>query len=63
MSNLEEGAVSARVTDILRILAIRDLHPTKKQLSRVAACTDLATLNRWFDRSLVAANAAEVFRD
>lgn len=60
---MEQGAASAKVTSILKVLAVRDLHPTKKQLALVAACTDLATLDRWFDRSLVAAHAAEVFRD
>ena len=60
---LEQGAVRAKVTDIMKVLAVRDLHPTKKQLARVAACSDLATLDRWFDRSLTAANAAEVFAD
>jgi hypothetical protein len=60
---IEQGAIAAKVTVILKVLAVRDLHPTKKQLSQVAACTDVAVLDRWFDRSLVAANAAEVFRD
>lgn len=60
---IEKGAASAKITSILKVLAVRDLHPTKKQLGLVAACTDLATLDRWFDRSLVAVNAAEVFRD
>jgi hypothetical protein len=58
-----KGAVSAKVTAIMKVLSVRDLHPTKKQLSQLAACTDLATLDRWFDRSLTAASAAEVFKD
>jgi hypothetical protein len=60
---IAETAVGTKMSDLLKVLAARDLHPTKKQLSRVAACTDLATLERWFDRSLTAANAAEVFAD
>jgi hypothetical protein len=59
----EQGAVSAKRTDILQVLGVRDLHPTKKQLARVAACTDLLTLDRWFARSLAATTAAEVFAD
>jgi hypothetical protein len=59
----ELGAVSAKIADILKVLGARDLHPTKKQLAQVAACADLATLDRWFDRSLTAATAAEVFGD
>jgi hypothetical protein len=58
-----KGAVSAKITNIMKVLSVRDLHPTKKQLSQLAACTDLATLDRWFDRSLIAASAAEVFKD
>jgi hypothetical protein len=58
-----KGAVQAKITAIMKVLAVRDLHPTKKQLARVAECTDPATLDRWFDRSLIAANAAEAFAD
>jgi hypothetical protein len=58
-----EGAVGAKITDIMEVLSVRDLHPTKKQLSRLAGCTDLAILDRWFKRSLAAASAAEVFKD
>jgi len=58
-----QGAASAKVSYILKALAARDLHPTKKQLSRVAECTDVATLDRWFDRCMTAATAAEVFKD
>jgi hypothetical protein len=58
-----QGAASAKVTYILKALAARDLHPTKKQLKQVAECADLATLDRWFDRCMTAASAAEVFAD
>jgi hypothetical protein len=40
-----QGVVSAKVTALMKVLAVRDLHPTKKQLARVAACTDAATLD------------------
>ena len=59
----QRSAVSARITFIMKVLGSRDLHPTKKQLSRLAECTDLTTLDRWVDRSLTAASAAEVFKD
>ena len=58
-----KGAVDTKMMDILKVLGARDLHPAKKHLARVAACTDLATLNLWFDRSLTAATAAKVFAD
>jgi hypothetical protein len=60
---IAKGLVRGKITDILKLLAGRDLHPTKKQLSQVAACTDLATLDRWFDRCITAPTAAEVFKD
>jgi hypothetical protein len=63
IEGIAEGAISAKITDIMKVLSVYDLHPTKKQLSQLAACTDLATLDRWFDRSLTAASAAEVFKD
>ena len=56
-------AIDIKISDILKVLVARELRPTKKQLSQVATCTDLATLNRWFDRSLIATTADEVFAD
>ena len=58
-----EEAVSARIKFIMKLLGARDLHPTKKQLSRLAECTDIATLDRWLERSITAASAKEVFAD
>jgi hypothetical protein len=58
-----KGAIAAKIADIMKVLGVRDLRPTKKQLARMAACTDLPTLDRWFERSLTAATAAEVFAD
>jgi hypothetical protein len=60
---IARGAINAKIGAILRALGARHLNPTKKQLSRVAACTDLATLDRWFERTRTAATAAEVFKD
>jgi hypothetical protein len=58
-----EAAVSVRINLIMKMLGNRDLHPTKKQLSRLAECTDIATLDRWLERSITAASAKEVFAD
>ena len=58
-----DGAVGTKIADIMKVLGVRDLRPTKKQLARLAACTDLPTLDRWFGRSLTAATATEVFAD
>jgi hypothetical protein len=56
-----EGTIRAKAEDILKILDARHLKPTKDQRGQVNAATDLAQLDRWFDRALTAANAAEVF--
>ena len=58
-----EGAIRAKAEDILKILDARHLKPTKDQRGQVNAATDLAQLDRWFDRALTAATAAEVFAD
>ena len=46
-----------------RILNARDLKPTKGQRGQINAATDLAQLDRWFDRALSAPTAAEIFAD
>jgi hypothetical protein len=58
---IEQGAVDAKIKAIMVTLDARGLHPTKKQLARLAACTDLPTLDRWFVRSLTVTTSAEVF--
>jgi len=58
-----EGAIRAKAEAILKILDARHLKPTKDQRGQVNAATDLAQLDRWFDRALIAATAAEVFAD
>jgi hypothetical protein len=58
-----EGAIRAKAEDILKILNARQLKPTKDQRELVNAATDLAQLDRWFDRALTADTTAEVFAD
>jgi hypothetical protein len=60
---LEEGRIQARREDIVKVLDTYCLGPTSQQISELAACTDLARLTLWFDRSLTAATAADVFKD
>ena len=60
---ITEGAISPRIGALMKVLSSRQLRPAKKQLGRVAQCTDLAKLDRWFERSLTAETAAEVFED
>jgi hypothetical protein len=60
---IAEGAIRAKAEDILKILNARNLKPTKSQRGQINAATDLAQLDRWFDRALTAAAVAEVFAD
>jgi hypothetical protein len=60
---LEQGAIRAKAEAILKVLDVRQLDPTQTQRDQVTVATDLAQLDRWFDRSLTAATAAEVFAD
>jgi hypothetical protein len=59
----EQGHVQTKREDLLKVLDLRDLRPTKEQRARVDSSTDLAQLSLWFERSLTAATAAEVFAD
>ena len=56
-SGLAEGKRDA----LLRLLARRGLALTEDDRARVAACSDVATLDQWFDNALVARTATEVF--
>jgi hypothetical protein len=60
---LAQGAISAKAAAIIKALDVRQLQPTAQQLAQVTESTDLDQLDRWFERSLTAATAAEVFRD
>jgi hypothetical protein len=60
---IAQGVVRAKTGDILKTLGARNLEPTKEQRDKVNAATDLAQLERWFDRALTAATAAEVFAE
>jgi predicted transposase/invertase (TIGR01784 family) len=56
-SGLAEGKRDA----LLRLLARRGLALTEDDRARIAACSDVATLDQWFDNALVAKTATEVF--
>jgi hypothetical protein len=59
----ELGHVQTKREDVLKVLDLRRLGPTKEQRARVDSSTDLAQLDLWFERSLTAKTAAEVFGD
>jgi hypothetical protein len=60
---LEQGRVEAKREVVLKALDLRRLQPTEEQRARVDASTDLAQLDRWFERSQTAISADEVFSD
>jgi hypothetical protein len=60
---LEQGNVQTKRQDLLKALDLRRLRPTEEQCARVDSSTDLAQLDQWFERSLTATTAAEVFTD
>ena len=59
---VEQGRVVKAREDLLKVLDIRRLRPTGAQRMQVEACTDLAQLDQWFERSLTATTAADVFK-
>jgi hypothetical protein len=60
---LEQGSLTTKRKDVLKVLDVRRLRPTDAQRAQVGASTDLAQLDLWFERSLTAATAADVFKD
>jgi hypothetical protein len=60
---MAQGKAQGKAEDILKVLKVRGLGPTEAQHEQVASCTDPALLDRWFDRALTAATAADVFTD
>ena len=59
----ELGHVQTKREDVLKVLDLRRLGPSEEQRARVDSSTDLVQLDLWFERSLTARTAAEVFSD
>src|ERR1041384_6573913 len=57
-----EGRLSATRASLRRVLARRQLTPSKDDDARIDACTDLATLERWLDRASNATSVSDVLR-
>jgi hypothetical protein len=55
-----EGMVEAAAKAVLRVLARRGLRVSDDQASRIRACTDLETLDRWLDSALSVASVDEL---
>ncbi|MFF9506094.1 hypothetical protein ACF1BU_01650 [Streptomyces sp. NPDC014724] len=56
-----EGRAEARAEDILRILSKRGIEVSEQVRERVVSCSDLDVLGEWFDRSLTAEVAEDLF--
>jgi hypothetical protein len=58
-----QGAAEAKAEGILKIIDARHIKVTDQQREQVTACTDLTRLDAWFDRTLLADTAADIFKD
>ncbi|MFY0523857.1 Rpn family recombination-promoting nuclease/putative transposase [Archangium gephyra] len=56
----EEGRIQGRAESVLRILTARGVPVGDEERQRILACTDVTTLDRWFDRALHAATVSYV---
>ncbi|ATB34849.1 hypothetical protein CYFUS_000256 [Cystobacter fuscus] len=59
----EEGLIRGRAEYVLRVLATRGLDVDEAARQRILTCTDLATLDRWFDRAQNATTLSDVLDD
>ncbi|NUP27264.1 MAG: hypothetical protein HOQ44_11335, partial [Nocardia sp.] len=62
-----EGHVEGRVEEVvektLRLLEARGITVPDQSRERIRNCTDLAVLDRWFDRALTATEMNEIYAD
>ncbi|MFE2420332.1 hypothetical protein [Streptomyces hokutonensis] len=56
-----EGRAEEGASFILRVLEKRGIPVPEDIRDRITSCTDLDTLTLWFDRSLTASTAEELF--
>jgi hypothetical protein len=59
---VNQGAITAKVEDVLKIIDARAIDLTTEQRDQVSLCTDIAQLDQWFDRAITAATAADIFK-
>jgi hypothetical protein len=58
---IEQGSMKVRIADILRILARRDISVPEDRRAVIENCTDMITLETWFDRALVIDDIKDLF--
>jgi predicted transposase YdaD len=56
---IDQGRLSGARAALRRVLARRQLAPSKGDEARIDACTDLATLDRWLDQAITAASVPD----
>jgi hypothetical protein len=59
----QQGKAERSAEYLLRILAARGVHVDDKARHRIMSCTDMATLDQWFERALNAKHLSEVLGD
>jgi hypothetical protein len=57
----EEGAVTSKIEDLIKVIKARGLDLTPAQLKLVTSCSDLSQLATWFDQALDAKTSDEIF--
>ena len=55
----EEGLLEGQRAALRRVLARRQLTPSKDDDARIEACTDLATMERWHDQAVTAVSVSD----
>jgi len=56
---MEKGRLTEARAALRRVLARRQLAPSRDDDARIEACTDLPTLERWLDLAVTAASASD----
>jgi hypothetical protein len=59
----QAGIAEAKAEDVLKLIDARGIKATKEQRTEVTESTDLAQLDKWFDRALTAKKATDIFQD
>lgn len=59
----EEGQKTGRSESILRILENRTVVVDARTRERITSCSDMETLDAWFDRALTTTETSELFQD
>jgi predicted transposase YdaD len=60
LEGLARGRAEGRAEDVLRILAVRGVAVDEKARKLILSCTDLVTLDRWFERALTATHLSDL---